>query len=196
VITSRAATTADLDAATETITTSFHLDPIWSWAFPDPDRRPEQYRVFWRLLIGGVLRYDWVRVTDGCESVAVWIPPGGTELPEGDEEKVEPLLTDLLGEHAPAVMELLARFEEAQPRAEPHYYLSLLGTHDDHRGKGIGMALLEENLALIDAEHMPAYLESTNPVNLGRYGRVGFVPIGEFSAPDGPTATTMWRAAR
>jgi len=93
-------------------------------------------------------------------------------------------------------MDLLARFEEAQPRTEPHFYLSLLGTHDDHRGKGIGMALLEENLARIDAEHMPAYLESTNPANLARYGRVGFVPIGEFSAPGGPTATTMWRDAR
>lgn len=196
MITSRAATPADLDAATETITTSFHLDPLWSWAFPDPELRPEQYRAFWRLLIGGALRYDWVRVTDACEAVALWIPPDGSELPEEDEVKVGPLLTELLGERASAVMELLARFEEAHPRVESHYYLSLLGTHDDHRGKGIGMALLEENLARIDTEHMPAYLESTNPANLGRYSRLGFVAVGEFSAPGGPTASTMWREAR
>jgi GNAT superfamily N-acetyltransferase len=39
---------------------------------------------------------------------------------------------------------------------EPHYYLSLLGTRDEHRGRGLGMALLKENLARIDAERMPA----------------------------------------
>jgi ribosomal protein S18 acetylase RimI-like enzyme len=27
------------------------------------------------------------------------------------------------------------------PREPPHYYLTLLGTHPDHRGKGIGMRL-------------------------------------------------------
>jgi hypothetical protein len=44
---------------------------------------------------------------------------------------------------------------------------------------------------------MPAYLESSNPANLDRYRRLGFVERGEFSLPaDGPTVTTMWRTAR
>jgi GNAT superfamily N-acetyltransferase len=194
---SRAATHDDLAAAVETITTSFHHDPLWAWAFPDPERRAGQYRVWWGLLLEGGIRYDWVRVTERCESVAVWIPPGGTELAPEDEPRVAPLLTSLLDDHAPAVVELVERFEAAHPRDEPHYYLSLFGTHDDHRGKGLGMALLRENLALIDAEGMPAYLESTNPVNLERYRRVGFEPVGEFSAPGGgPTVTTMWREPR
>ena len=78
-----------------------------------------------------------------------------------------------------------------------HYYLSLLGTHPDHRGQGIGMALLAQNLAVIDAEHAAAYLESSNPVNNERYASVGFEPIGQFAHPgDGPAVTTMWRPAR
>jgi len=45
--------------------------------------------------------------------------------------------------------------------------------------------------------HFPAYLESSNPKNLERYGRLGFEPLAEFSMPDGgPTVTTMWRTAR
>ena len=56
------------------------------------------------------------------------------------------------------------------------------------------MALLADNLARIDAEGRPCYLESTNPVNLDRYRSVGFADHGEFSLPDGgPTVTTMWR---
>jgi hypothetical protein len=74
--------------------------------------------------------------------------------------------------------------------------LSLWGTHRDHAGRGLGTALIHENLARIDAEHMPAYLESTNPGNLPRYEALGFRRRDEFGPPDGPVITTMWRDAR
>ena len=102
-----------------------------------------------------------------------------------------------LGSAAPDYLELLTRFEAAHPRDEPHYYLSLLGTHPQHRGNGIGIALLEHVLALIDADGFPAYLESSNPANNHRYAAVGFEVVGEFSYPGGgPVVTTMWRLAR
>ena len=56
------------------------------------------------------------------------------------------------------------------------------------------MALLADNLARVDAEGVPAYLESTNPANLDRYRSVGFVDRKTFALPDGgPVVTTMWR---
>jgi hypothetical protein len=56
------------------------------------------------------------------------------------------------------------------------------------------MALLADNLARIDAEGAPAYLESTNPANLDRYRSAGFVDRDEFALGDaGPVVTTMWR---
>jgi hypothetical protein len=59
------------------------------------------------------------------------------------------------------------------------------------------MALLAENLARIDAEGRPAYLESTNAANLDRYRSAGFADLGGFELPDGgPTVVTMWRDAR
>jgi len=191
-----ASTEADLDAITETISLAFHEDPIWSWAFPDPSRRQEQYAVFWRLLIAGAMRYPWVLLTEGCEAAAVWIPPGGTEIPADDEERVEPLVEDLVGLRAGEVLELLERFDAAHPRHEPHYYLSLLGTHPAHAGRALGMALLAESLRRIDEEGMPAYLESSNPANNHRYERHGFAKIGEFYPPSSEIpVTTMWRDA-
>ena len=53
---SRPATRADLTAVTETIGMAFHDDPTWSWAFPDPVLRQEQYGVFWRFMIAGAMR--------------------------------------------------------------------------------------------------------------------------------------------
>ena len=59
------------------------------------------------------------------------------------------------------------------------------------------MELLAANLARIDDEGLPAYLESSNPANDERYERVGFERVGEFSTPDGShTVVTMWREPR
>ncbi len=196
-VVARSATWADLPAVTETISLAFHDDPTWSWAFPDPLRRQQQYAVFWRFMIAGALRYPWVRMAESCEVASVWIPPGGTEIAPEDEAQLAPLLDELVGERAAEVIELFDRFEAAHPRDEPHYYLSLLGTNPSHSGRGLGMGLLAENLAHIDREEMPAYLESSNPANNHRYERYGFEKIGEFYPPGSSTpVTTMWRDGR
>jgi GNAT superfamily N-acetyltransferase len=130
-------------------------------------------------------------------AAALWIPPGAPELRPEDAQRFEPMIVDLLGDGAPRALDTFARFERAQPRGRPHYYLSLLATHPDHRGRGLGMGLLAESLALIDAEGAAAYLESTNPANHRRYEGVGFVEWGEFElGEDGPPVTQMWRHPR
>jgi GNAT superfamily N-acetyltransferase len=106
------------------------------------------------------------------------------------------MLTGLGPEDAAYFEAFDALFVEARPQ-EPHWYLSLLGTHGDYRGQGLGMALLNHTLDLVDAAGQPAYLESTNPANLNRYRSVGFEDRQEIVLPgDGPIVTTMWRAAR
>ena len=196
-LSARIATPADLAAVTNTISRAFHEDPTWSWAFPDPIRRPEQYAVFWGFMITGAMRYPWVLMTDEAEVASVWIPPGGTEIAQEAEAEVEPLLEDLVGARAAEVMELLERFDAAHPREEPHFYLSLLGTDPAHAGRGLGMALLAENLERIDQQGMPAYLESSNPGNNHRYERHGFAKVGEFFPPGSDIpVTAMWRDSR
>ncbi len=186
----REATPADLEGVTRTLWLAFRDDPLWRWAFPDHD----QLEPWWRLLIGSALRYPWVWVADDYSAATVWIPPDGSELTEEEEGRVEPLIEELARDRARAVMDLIQRFGDSHPQDRPHYYLSLLGTHPDRRGEGVGMALLRHNLALIDAEGVPAYLESSNPQNDARYERLGFRRTGEFSTPDGRhTVATMWR---
>jgi len=187
----RTATDADLDQVTETLWLAFQNDPLWRWAFPEQ----EKLKPWWRFLIASALKHRWVLVLGDYAAVSVWIPPGCEELTHEEEQQVEGLLDDLLGSRAAQVMELLERFDASHPQ-EDHYYLSLLGTHPDHRGRGLGMSLLAESLARIDAEGVPAYLESSNPANDARYESLGFTRVGEFSTPDDShTASTMWRDA-
>ncbi len=181
---------ADAAAVVETIAEAFLHDPTWSWAFPDPEGR----RRLWHRYIRAALRYPWVLCTPRFESVAVWTPPGGTELTPEDEAHLPTFLVAELGPRASDVAELLRRFAEAHPVDEPHYYLGLLATADRHRGRGLGIGLLRESLARIDALGVPTYLESTNPGNDRRYAALGFRPVVSFRAPgDGPTVTGMWR---
>jgi GNAT superfamily N-acetyltransferase len=149
------------------------------------------------LFVAGSVEHRWVWTTPRYEAVSLWIPPGCPELAEPHAERLEPLLDELLGPRSALLVEVFDRFETAHLRDQEHFYLSILGTHPDHRGRGLGMRLLAENLALIDTVGAPAYLESSNPVNLGRYQSVGFEKHGEFALPqDGPSVTTMWRPSQ
>ena len=193
----RVAGPTDLDAVVNTIAVAFHNDPVWSWAFRDEAKRPEQFRRWWPLFVEGAIPYGFTWMGEHAETISVWIPPGMPELSDEAEARIPPLLDEMLGARASMVLHGLLQFETAHPHDEPHYYLSFVATHDDHRGQGIGEQLLAQNLDIIDREHRAAYLESSNPRNLERYARLGFRPHVDFTLPDdGPTVTTMWRAAR
>jgi hypothetical protein len=47
-----------------------------------------------------------------------------------------------------------------------------------------------------DEDHLPAYLESSNPRNVPLYERHGFTVIGAIQAGTSPTMYPMVRAAR
>jgi GNAT superfamily N-acetyltransferase len=190
----RMASRAEIPAAVEALARAFYADPVWSWAFPDPKRRLGQHRAVWALVAEAALDYESAWLSGDCAAVALWIPPGKPELRPEDEARLEEMLAELLGDGAARVLKTFERFEDAHPTSDPHYYLSLLGTHPDHRGHGLGMGLLAATLKRIDAEGAPAFLESSNPVNTPRYERLGFVVCGEFELPeDGPSVTQMWR---
>ncbi|MGW9212903.1 GNAT family N-acetyltransferase [Embleya sp. NPDC055664] len=191
----RVATSADVDAIVAALTTAFFHDPMWGPAFPDVERRAEQASQLWRLLAGSALRHPWALVTEHVEAAALWIPPGASELAAEEESDLETFLVELTDRPtADAILRIFELLGDAQP-SEPHFYLSLLATHDDHRGRGLGMGLLTENLARIDALGEPAYLESCNPANNARYERAGFTTLDTITLDTGHVVTTMWRPA-
>jgi len=192
----RVATPEDIDAIVATMTTAFFHDPLWGPAFPDEQRRAMQAAAMWRLYVTSALRYPWTLVTPDVEAAAVWIPPGGTELTSQEEDGLEDLLAQAAGnEAAKSILAIYDQLEAAHP-GEQCFYLTLLGVHDHHRGKGLGMGLLAESLARIDELGAPAYLESSNPANIARYESVGFSPRDTITIATGHVVTTMWRPAR
>ena len=188
----RVAVADELDGLTETLTLAFREDPVWSWGFAVRERGLAGMRAAWRLFLHSALGYGWVWRTGDFEAVALWLPFGEPDLLPEDEQRFEPLMRETLGSDADRLLKAFEPFEEGRP-SEPHYYLSLLGTHPDRRGEGWGMGLLADNLARIDAEGAAAYLESSNPANLPRYERLGFAVFDELAVSEEITVAQMWR---
>jgi ribosomal protein S18 acetylase RimI-like enzyme len=194
----RVATEADLPAIGETLSRAFEDDPLWGWAFESGtrERKLESLSQVFGFFVEAALDLGWVRVTDGVEAVALWIPPGFPEMKPADEERMPGVIAEACEpESARRVMEMFGAFERNHPHEPPHFYLSLLATHPDHAGKRLGVGLVADNLAEIDAADPPAaaYLESSNPRNVARYERLGFRPTREVDLVAGLTGTQMWR---
>lgn len=188
----------DIDAMARTVALAFEADPVWGPAM-DADRTTVGERTsLWRILVKGAVRNRWSSIVGDGAAASIWIPPGKPELDDDEEMALADALETVLGAaKAAAFQELVGRFEAHHRPGPPHAYLSLLATHPEHRGKGIGMRLLAEDIRRLDELHLPAWLESTNPANDARYGSVGFEPYGSFrTIDDQRLITTMWRPAR
>jgi GNAT superfamily N-acetyltransferase len=192
----RVAEESDLDAIADTLGRAFEGDPVWAWCFAGEPRErmiAGLGHVF-RFAAAAALDYGWVRIAGDGAAVALWIPAGEPEMSAADEARFPAVIAESCSAAATArVLELMAAFERNHPHEPPHFYLSVLGTHPDHAGQGIGMALVAANLAEIDAIGAPSFLESSNPANIPRYERAGFHPEREVELVDNLTATQMWR---
>ena len=193
----RRAVNADRIAILDTISRAFFDDPVWSWVFPDDEQRRDVYPRFWDFFLTTGLRNQSVDVVEDGAAVTIWACPGVAELATDEEAALVEFLRPVCADRIDIVLEVFARFERARPTSEPHWYLSVVATNPGHAGKRFGVGLIAHRLRTADAEHVPAYLESSNPANLARYRKLGFEPRDEFALPgNGPVVTTMWRAAR
>ena len=186
----------DLQQLVDTLDDSFARDPIMNWVMPMTRLYPE----FFRLLIADVyLPRGIVHMEDQGRGAALWLPPG---------ERLEiPPRTALFKLMARLVMHKGLRplwrmyqqghlFTQHHP-GEPHYYLQFIGCRQRDQGYGIGSALLKHGTRICDEQGMPAYLESSNELNVPLYQRHGFEIIHQQTLPGkGPTAWFMWREPR
>ena len=153
----RPATARDVDVVTRCISLAFATDPVWEPALRRADRRTDHHAPYWRRFVAAAVDQGTAFMTDGGEAVAVWVPPGGEELPAAGIEALDAFLDECLDAEAVGAMHALyERFEASRAPLGAHYYLSLLATHPDHRGRGIGQALLADNLAAWDEVGVPA----------------------------------------
>ncbi|SCX02503.1 MULTISPECIES: GNAT family N-acetyltransferase [Mycobacteriaceae] len=195
----RPAVRADIAALSQVLGRAFYDDPVMAWMLPDPvARRRKLHRVFAALTRHHHLSRGGVEVAAAGSvlgAAALWDPPGQWRHTVGEQVRAAPGLLLAFG----AALRRGQQAEELMQRhhpEEPHWYLAVIGSDPSVRGSGQGQALMRSRLDRCDAEHAPAYLESSNPANIGYYQRFGFEVTGEIALPDGPSLWPMWRQPR
>jgi len=180
-----------------TLSRAFYDDPVMIWLLPDERVRARQLaRMFATLLRHQHLSRGGVEAAcdgPGIGAAALWDPPNQWQQTRREELFTIPAFIRVFGFRAAkgrAVQELMKR---THPE-EPHWYLAAIGSDPTVRGRGFGQVLMRSRLDRCDAEHSPAYLESSKPENVPYYQRFGFSVTGELVLPDdGPTMWAMWR---
>ena len=186
-------------------TSAFAADPFMEWLFPDDATRRASLTRWWEFTLDHLSVGTELHGTraDGC--VAYWQPPRSEtgKADEGDDHTEESdshseftaMMNELLGDLVPSRLEGLGQIHQAR-LAEPHWYLAVLGTSSDQQSRGLGSKVLAPMLDRCDRAGMLAYLESSNPANVGFYRRHRFETTGELILGDDVLVTLMTREPR
>ncbi len=190
-----AAQQRDVDELSTVLSRAFHDDPVWNWMLPDPRGRTRLFATLVRYhhFAGGGIHVARRGATIGA--AALWDPPDRWQHTPTEQLRAAPSLLRALGLRLPRALRLDSIAQAAHPE-EPHWYLAVIGSDPAVRGGGFGQALMSAGLSRCDAEHAPAYLESSKPDNVPYYERFGFEVTGEIVVPAGPTLIPMWRRPR
>ena len=195
----RPARRSDVPALARALGRAFYDDPVMTWMQPDAGRRSAALAGFF----GAMTRYHFLSgggaevatAESGIGAAALWDPPGRWHHSSREQVAMLPAVIRAFRGHLGAGRALTEAMQAVHPE-EPHWYLAIIGSDPTVRGSGCGHALMRSRLDRCDAEHAPAYLESSNPDNIPYYNRFGFEVTGEIVMPDGPTLWPMWRQPR
>ena len=129
---------------------------------------------------------------EGNLGAALWLPPGV----KPDADAIASILDESVAHDVMADVNTMFAEMTAYHPHNPHWYLPTIGVEPHLHRKGLGSRLLTETLKQCDQEHMPAYLESSNPPNTALYQRFGFDGLGVIRVGHSPPMVPMLRSAR
>jgi GNAT superfamily N-acetyltransferase len=180
-------------------------DPAMSWVFPDPVTRAKALKRLFPIWIRDALPYGGVFAAVEGERILgaiVSLPPG--KFPATFLRTLKGASQTLpLFAVAPRSFRTLLKYQnnaaEHYDRDEGIWYVEALGVEDGTRGAGVGRALFEHVLELIDSAGVPTRGETSVPGNVPWYSRLGFEmddPAAQLVPGGGPTHSLMTRPAR
>jgi ribosomal protein S18 acetylase RimI-like enzyme len=182
-------------AALATMVAAFAADPLVRWWFPDDGAYPEQAGLFFGTLLDLRAEGGEVWLADGAAAVSMWTPPGGLLVAPARQEVAFAAMNAALPDAAVrGLVRVDERVHAALPR-RPHWYLGVLATAPDRRGRGLAGAVLAPVLAHADRSGLDVWLETAAERNLGFYARHGFVVAQSITVDDAPQVHVLRRSA-
>jgi GNAT superfamily N-acetyltransferase len=174
------------------VVAAFASDPIVRWFYPELERYERFGARLVRSFAGRAFEHRTAFSVEGYRASALWFPPGV----HIDEDAMGALVEESL---TPSEIEDKGAFLEKQAAVHPHgphWYLPMIGVDPSEQGRGLGSALLEYSLQIVDEDGLFAYLEATSPRSRDLYEHFGFEIIDMIQAGDSPPMWPMVRPSR
>lgn len=159
------------------------------WLYPEPRQYLTHFPEFLRAFGGKAFEEHTVWSLDEFSAVGLWLPPGA----EPDGGAITTVLTESVAsdKHGDA-FSVLEQMGAAHPNY-PYWYLPWFGVDAALQGRGLGGQLMKACLEVVDASHLPAYLQTPNPRTISFYEHHGFAVTGEAQAGACPPIVFMLR---
>lgn len=183
-------------AAAQTLTEAFWTDPLLEIVVaPDEAKRAALGQWFFEKSIVYGQRWGETYTNDDASAVALWFPPGQTQLTPLRMLRVGmgalPFKFGLSGtSRVMKAMSVGEKFHKAMHG--PHWYLMALGTKPKLQGTGLGSQLIDAGAKKADAAGVPCYLETATESNVAFYTKRGF----EISDQADVLGFTLWGMVR
>jgi len=171
-----------IEAAAKTLAEAFWDDPLMHIVAPNENKRAAVGPWFFSKSIAYGMRWGEASCNDDVSAVAIWFPPGNTDITPGRMLRVGmgalPFRAGING--TIRFMRAISATEKFHKAVEgPHWYLMAIGTSPTRQGTGLGSALLELGTSEADAAGIPCYLETATESNVAYYSKRGFEVTGQ-----------------
>jgi ribosomal protein S18 acetylase RimI-like enzyme len=187
--------TSERDRAVATLVSAFVADPITRWFYPSAARYLEEFPQVLRVIGDRAFQNGSAYASADHSAVAIWFGPGVEPDREALVRMREQRNLDVSEERDEELRGFRERHAAAHP-TEPHWYLNFIGVDPAYQGRGLGGALLNHALAVVDQDGLPAYLEATTLNNRRLYERHGFVLVDVIQYGSSPPMYAMRREPR
>ena len=181
-----------LDAAAALLAHAFSDDPATAYLIPDPAQVIPIMKAFFEACLRNGLEHGQVfALDDPLRAVAIWhvIDNDHVEMPEPDVSGMLSMLDEPSQYRWLLVLGSMGEVHQRLMR-QPHTYLPVVGVEPEQQGRGLGSAMLAPLLASSQAQGLPCYLETFNPLNLPLYERHGLRVAHEGVVPG--TTVILW----
>ncbi|KAB8144317.1 GNAT family N-acetyltransferase [Chloroflexia bacterium SDU3-3] len=168
-----------LDAAVDSLTTAFQVDPSTQLLLNAQRPSLARVRAFYRFTMRVALRHGHVFAAgDRAQGVCAWLPPEHVDVSAWMFLRAGGVRLGLdvdLGIYA-----RLLRYEGYAARMHarhapfPHWYLFTIGVARDHQGQGLSGRLLRPAMAFLDRHGQHSYLETHSERNITFYQKYGY----------------------
>lgn len=192
----RKARHSDLDALIEVLAEAYDKDLLMNWIVFQDEKRIQRMRKYFEVSLKNYsMKYDHVFTTEELNGVVIWYPPEPRNCWKVSTFKHLSLThkwISIAGIRKFPTLFVVDEMVTKHHLREPHYYLSVIGVHPEHQGKGVASHLIRKVLHMCNERGFPAFLETATERNLGYYGQLGFTVIEEYELPqNGPKVWTM-----